>query len=235
MPGRSVLSTPVLGTRSGSDSTHAQALENADHPSRATDSHCSTLGTICSWHWYTFPDRRLDQAPTYGSQVVCIVTAIPSPYRRLNRTGRPRDPPQYNAWMMHILWIWFWPAASSNRPRFVKLTTAACISKLLLSQIFPEQTGGNWTCPCAEDNHLLRVAPAGGTDLTRSNHPKQRGPCGRKHAFCGVIPPAKCLNNSGCGYTLQMNYGVNGMLTTSPTIGYISSRTTDTTITFLSN
>ena len=55
MPGRSVLLAPVLGTRSRPDSTHAQALENADHPSRATDSHCSTLGTICSWHWYTFP------------------------------------------------------------------------------------------------------------------------------------------------------------------------------------
>ena len=115
------------------------------------------------------------------------------------------------------------------------LTTAECISRRLLSPIFLEQMGWNWTCPCVEDNHPLRVAPAGGTDLTRPDHPKQRGPCGRKHAFCGVIPPVNCLNNSGCGYTLQMNYGVNGLLTTSPTIGYISSRTTDTTITFLSN
>ena len=111
--------------------------------------------------------------------------------------------------------------------RFGKLATAKCISKLLLSQILPEQTGCNWTCPCTENNHPLRVAPAGGTNLTRPDHPKQRGPCGRKHAFCGVIPPVNCLNNSGCGYTLQMNSVVNGMLTTSPRIGSTSFRTTD--------
>jgi hypothetical protein len=137
--------------------------------------------------------------------------------------------------MMHILWIWFWPAASSNLPRFAKLTTAECISKRSLSQTSPEQTGWNWTCPCAEDNHSLRLAPAGGTALTRPDHPKQRGPCGRKHVFCEVTPPVNCLNNSGCGYTLQMNSVVNGMLTTSPTIGSTSSRTPDTTIIFLSN
>jgi hypothetical protein len=136
---------------------------------------------------------------------------------------------------MHILWIWFWPATSSNRPKFAKLTTAECISKRLLSPTSPEQTGWNWTCPCVEDNHPLRVAPAGGTDLTRPDHPKQRGPCSRKHAFCGVIPPVNCLNNSGCGYTLHLNSVVNGMLTTPPTIGSTSSRTTDTTIIFLLN
>ena len=97
------------------------------------------------------------------------------------------------------------------------------------------QTGWNWTCPCAKDNHPLRVAPAGGTALTRPNHPKQRGPCGRKYVFCGVIPLVNCLNNLGCGYTLQMNPVINGMLTTSPTIGPTSSRTTDKTIIFLSN
>ena len=108
------------------------------------------------------------------------------------------------------------------------------ISKLSLSQILPEQTGCNWTCPCAEDNHPLRAAPTGGTALTRPDHPKQRGPCGRKHAFCGATPQAKCLYSSGCGCTLQMNSVVNDMITTSPRIGSTPSRTTDrSTITAL--